>query len=213
MRASSTISTTSPSRWSPYSGPIHPFGTAWRGPTVPWATANNVNIVCSGPAPLVREITDRYRRGWAAAGHRPEQMPFMGLTRSVVVADTDREAVDIARRAYRCWYRSFILLWEKHGSRPINAFYPDNFDDVQRGGFGIAGAPTTVRDALLAQAREAGNNYLVCRFAFGDLSLAEASRSVDLFGRLVMPALEENQDATNGGRRLPERGMNSSPAA
>jgi alkanesulfonate monooxygenase SsuD/methylene tetrahydromethanopterin reductase-like flavin-dependent oxidoreductase (luciferase family) len=91
---------------------------------VPWATANNVNIVCSGPAPLVREITDRYRREWAAAGHRPEQMPFMGLTRSVVVADTDREAVDIARRAYRCWYRSFILLWEKHGSRPINAFYP-----------------------------------------------------------------------------------------
>jgi alkanesulfonate monooxygenase SsuD/methylene tetrahydromethanopterin reductase-like flavin-dependent oxidoreductase (luciferase family) len=157
---------------------------------VPWAAANKVNIVCSGGAPVVRKITDRYRSEWLAAGNREEDMPLVGMTRSVVVAETDREALDIARRAYRCWYRSFILLWEKHGTRPVNAFYPDNFDEVQQGGFGIAGAPATVRDTLLEQARMAGNSYFVCRFAFGDLSLEESLRSVDLFARSVMPAFD-----------------------
>jgi alkanesulfonate monooxygenase SsuD/methylene tetrahydromethanopterin reductase-like flavin-dependent oxidoreductase (luciferase family) len=155
---------------------------------VPWAAANGVNIVSSGSAAMVRTIGDRYRSEWSAAGRSPRDLPLMGMVRSVIVADTDREAHEIARRAYRQWYRSFILLWEKHGTRPINASFPDNFDAVQQGGFGIAGAPATVRDALLEQTRAAGNSYLVCRFAFGDLSLEESSRSVDLFTREVMPA-------------------------
>ena len=33
-------------------------------------------------------------------------------------------------------------------------------------------------------------NYLVCRFAFGDLTEAESMRSVELFVRDVMPELE-----------------------
>jgi alkanesulfonate monooxygenase SsuD/methylene tetrahydromethanopterin reductase-like flavin-dependent oxidoreductase (luciferase family) len=158
---------------------------------VPWAAANRVNIVSSGPAPVVRKITDRYRGEWEAAGRSAEDLPLMGMTRSVVVAETDREALEIARRAHRRWHQSFILLWEKHGTRPVNAFYPDNFDEAQRGGFGIAGAPATVRDALLEQSRVAGNSYIVCRFAFGDLALEESLRSVDLFTRLVMPAFAE----------------------
>lgn len=160
---------------------------------VPWAAAHAVNIVSSGPPALIRQITDRYRREWAALGHRLETIPLMGMTRSIVIAETDEEALSIARRAHRCWYASFILLWEKHGSRPLNAFYPDNFDDAQRGGFGVAGSPGTVRDALSAQVREAGNNYLVCRLAFGDLSFAESRRSLEMFAREVMPALTADQ--------------------
>jgi len=34
----------------------------------------------------------------------------------------------------------------------------------------------TMRDALLEQSSIAGNSYLVCRFAFGDLSLEESLR-------------------------------------
>jgi hypothetical protein len=43
---------------------------------------------------------------------------------------------------------------------------------LQRAGFGITGGPGTVRDALLEQFPLRGNySHLVCRFAFGDLSL------------------------------------------
>jgi alkanesulfonate monooxygenase SsuD/methylene tetrahydromethanopterin reductase-like flavin-dependent oxidoreductase (luciferase family) len=170
-----------------------PHPPLWYGMARPegtsWAAANKVNIVCNGPAAVVRAVTDRYRREWAAAGQRADDMPLMGMTRTIVVAEAEQEALAIARRAHRRWHESFILLWDKHGTRPINAFYPDNFDEAQQRGFGIAGTPAIVRDALLDQIREAGNNYLVCRFAFGDMTLEESLRSVELFARDVMPAL------------------------
>ena len=82
-----------------------------------------------------------------------------------------------------------MKMWDKHGTRPINAFYPDNFDEAQQMGFGIAGTPATVRDALARQIAEAGVNYLVCRLAFGDMALAESLRSLELFAQHVMPEL------------------------
>jgi len=45
---------------------------------------------------------------------------------------------------------------------------------------------------LRAQLAESGANYLVCRFAFGDLTLAESLRTVELFQRHVMPGLRES---------------------
>jgi hypothetical protein len=56
---------------------------------------------------------------------------------------------------------------------------------------GFAGTAAEVRDALLAQAAETGVNYLVSRFAFGDLTLMESLRSATLFAQEVMPALAE----------------------
>ena len=156
---------------------------------LPWVVANRVNIVCNGPPTLVRQVTDGYRRAWADAGHAPDTLPLMGMTRTVVVAESDGEALAAARRAHRRWYESFILLWDKHGTRPINAFYPDNFDEAQQRGYGIAGTPATVRDALQKQLAEARTNYLVCRFAFGDMPLAESQRSLELFTRAVWPEL------------------------
>ena len=36
---------------------------------LPWVVANRVNVVCNGPPALVRQVTDGYRRDWAAAGN------------------------------------------------------------------------------------------------------------------------------------------------
>jgi alkanesulfonate monooxygenase SsuD/methylene tetrahydromethanopterin reductase-like flavin-dependent oxidoreductase (luciferase family) len=170
-----------------------PYPPLWYGLArpdgLPWVVANRVNIVCNGPPALVRQVTDGYRRAWAAAGNRPEDLPLMGMTRTVVIAETEREALEVARRAHRRWHQSFILLWDKHGTRPVNAFYPDNFDEAQARGFGFAGTPAMVRDGLLKQLEEARTNYLVCRFAFGDMALGESLRSVELFARAVMPEL------------------------
>jgi alkanesulfonate monooxygenase SsuD/methylene tetrahydromethanopterin reductase-like flavin-dependent oxidoreductase (luciferase family) len=156
---------------------------------LPWVVANRVNIVCNGPPSLVRQVTDGYRQAWAAGGNGADTLPLMGMTRTIVVADSDAEAQGIARRAHKRWHRSFMQLWNKHGSRPINAFYPDNFEEVQQAGFGFAGTSASVCDALAAQIAETGVNYLVCRFAFGDMALAESQRSLELFARQVMPAL------------------------
>jgi alkanesulfonate monooxygenase SsuD/methylene tetrahydromethanopterin reductase-like flavin-dependent oxidoreductase (luciferase family) len=162
---------------------------------LPWVVANRVNVVCNGPPALVRQVTDGYRRSWAEAGNSADTLPLMGMTRTIVVAETDAEALDVARRAHRRWHRSFMQLWEKHGTRPINAFYPDSFEEVERLGFGVAGSPTKVRDVLMRQIADAGVNYQVCRFAFGDTELQESLRSLELFAAKVMPELASTAPA------------------
>ncbi|HEY7086410.1 MAG TPA: LLM class flavin-dependent oxidoreductase [Hyphomicrobiaceae bacterium] len=156
---------------------------------LPWVVANSVNIVCNGPPALVGQVTAGYRRAWADAGRDPLALPRMGMTRTIVVADSASDALSIARRAHRRWHQSFMQLWNKHGTKPINAYYPDDFEEVQRTGFGVAGTAVTVRDALARQIAQAGVNYLVCRFAFGDMVQAESQRSLELFTQYVMPEL------------------------
>jgi alkanesulfonate monooxygenase SsuD/methylene tetrahydromethanopterin reductase-like flavin-dependent oxidoreductase (luciferase family) len=144
---------------------------------------------------MVRGVVDSYRAQWRAAGHTAAELPLIAMTRHIVIADTDDDAMAIARRAYERWYASFILLWNRHGTKPFRAAYPDNFDDAARMGYGVAGTPGKVRAVLAAQVAEAGVNYFLCRVAFGDLSLGESLRSVELFTREVMPALIAAREA------------------
>ena len=156
---------------------------------VKWCVENKVNAVVNGPLARVREMTDRYRSEWAAAGHAPAAMPLVGTTRHVVIADSEREAVDIARRAYARWHASFMVLWRKHGTQPMFAAFPEDFDAVRKAGLLAAGTPAQVEALLASEIAQTGVNYLLMRFAFGDLRLEESMRSVDLFEKHVMPAL------------------------
>jgi alkanesulfonate monooxygenase SsuD/methylene tetrahydromethanopterin reductase-like flavin-dependent oxidoreductase (luciferase family) len=162
---------------------------------VPWAVENRINIVCNAPLPVVRGVVDSYRAQWRSAGRSAGELPLIGMNRHVVIADTAEEALASARHAYKRWYESFILLWNRHGGTPFRAAYPDNFDDAARMGFGVAGTPAQVRDVLAAQVAETGINYFLCRAAFGDLSYAQTLRSVELFAREVMPALVATRQA------------------
>jgi alkanesulfonate monooxygenase SsuD/methylene tetrahydromethanopterin reductase-like flavin-dependent oxidoreductase (luciferase family) len=158
---------------------------------VEWCVRNGVNVVSNAQTGTVREVTDRYRALWAAAGHDAASIPFMGTTRHVVIAPTRAEALAAARRAYLRWHGSFMFLWRKHGAQPQFASFPDTFDELLERGQAAAGTPQEVLRMLSAQAQGAGVNYLLCRFAFGDLSFEESLRSLLLFNDHVMPALEE----------------------
>jgi hypothetical protein len=54
---------------------------------------------------------------------------------------------------------------------------------------GLCGSPPTVTEIIRKQMSEAGADYFVGQFAFGDLTLDETLHSIDLFAREVMPAL------------------------
>jgi hypothetical protein len=56
-------------------------------------------------------------------------------------------------------------------------------------GQAIAGSPSTVAAFLKPQIADSGVNYLVGQMAFGDLTLDEMLRSIELFSAKVMPAL------------------------
>jgi alkanesulfonate monooxygenase SsuD/methylene tetrahydromethanopterin reductase-like flavin-dependent oxidoreductase (luciferase family) len=170
-----------------------PHPPLWYGVSKPegavWPAQHKVNIVTNTPAAMARPITDAYRAAWAAAGNRAADLPLIGMNRHVVIAETDDAARAIARRGYLRWHASFMKLWIKHGTKPPNAMYPESFDALEQLGLGVAGTPATVRAALASHIETAGINYLACRFAFGDLSLEESRRSLDLFAAEVMPTL------------------------
>ncbi|MCB1956961.1 MAG: LLM class flavin-dependent oxidoreductase [Rhodocyclaceae bacterium] len=168
-----------------------PHPPLWYGIGVPdsaiWAAQNAVNIMCNQSTARARAVTDRYKAEWAAAGKAAEALPKMGLTRHIVVADSEAEAVSAGARAYARWRSSFMYLWDRHGISPINVSYPESFEAMQEAGLAIAGTVGTVRDTVSRQVEEAGINYFLGRFAFGDLSFEESARSVELFAQEVAP--------------------------
>ena len=159
--------------------------------SVPWCVQHRVNVVTNAPADLMRRISDGYRAEWKRAGNDATEMPFVGTTKHIVMADTEREALETAKRAYALWHSSFMHLFKKNGSKPRFAVYSENFDEVRASGLVVAGTPDTVIRSLRGMISDSGLNYLLCRFAFGDMSLAESVRSANLFAEHVMPALRD----------------------
>ena len=147
------------------------------------------NTVVGMQAEGVGQFAARYRAAWAALGRDPAAMPLIGLSRHVVVGDTDKEAQSAAKRAFALWYDALIHLWRAHGVGLPRQMIPADFEPALDGGYIVAGSAATVRDRLKHDNAVAGINYCLCRMAFGDLSFEESSRSVELFAREVMPAL------------------------
>ena len=114
--------------------------------------------------------------------------PLLGMSRHIVVADSDTEVDEEARTAYAQWFANLNLLWTQRGV-PIPLNFPSDFDDAVNAGFCVVGSPATVRDRLLPQVEMAGINYLLGRLAFGNLALERSLRSVELLEQEVLPAL------------------------
>ncbi len=180
-----------PIEMTPFQTPHPPlwYGLG-RAEQIPWAAKNRVNIVGNLFSGGMRGLTDAYRAEWRAQGNDPAEMPLMGTSRHVVVAETEKEALEIARRGYDKWRASFLKLWKAHGIMPVmHAVFPERFEDAEAEGRAVAGTADKVRDFLLREATEGGLNYLLCRFAFGDMTGEESLHSLDLFVRRVMPDL------------------------
>jgi alkanesulfonate monooxygenase SsuD/methylene tetrahydromethanopterin reductase-like flavin-dependent oxidoreductase (luciferase family) len=146
------------------------------------------NYVTQDTASAARPYTDAFRAEWARVG-AGRTMPKLGLARFVIVAESDDAALALARRAYPKWHANFSHLYKRFGRAPSGGERSPNFDDIRHGGRGVAGSAKSVIDILRTQSAEAGTDYVIAQFAFGDMSLAEAMHSVDLFVREVMPAL------------------------
>ena len=155
------------------------------------AARQGLNIVSLDPAGKTREFTDRYCEVWRGAQAGNPVAPLIGLGRFIFVADTDDEALQIARRAYPVWHRSFNYLFHHRGGKGPVHQRPSELDALIQIGQGIAGSPATVTKFLQNQMTESGCNYLVGQFAFGDLWPEETARSLNLFINQVMPRLQE----------------------
>ncbi len=149
----------------------------------------SLNVVVGMNPEGVGAFAARYRAAWNTLGHDKATLPFIGLSRHVVVGDTDHEARSAAKRAYALWYDALLHLWRAHGVGLPRQMIPADFENALDGGYIVAGSAGTVRDRLKRDNDVAGINYCLCRLAFGDLSFEESRRSVELLAGEVMPAL------------------------
>jgi alkanesulfonate monooxygenase SsuD/methylene tetrahydromethanopterin reductase-like flavin-dependent oxidoreductase (luciferase family) len=177
-----------PIELEPFQKPHPPI---WYGVHAPDSAARaarrGLNVVSLDPPAATCAAFDSFRSAWREArGDSPP--PLMGLGRFIVVAETDQQALAVARRAYPRWHASFTHLRRRHNR--VNAHpRPPTFDELSEVGQGIAGSPARVTEALRAQIEATGCNYLVGQFAFGDLTLEETLSSITRFAQEVMPVL------------------------
>ena len=158
-----------------------------REDAVPWAVRHRANIVSNLPAFAARSIMEAHRAAWDEAND--DDVPYRGLVRHIVVAETQTEADRIAAHGYPRWRDSFLYLWLKHGTKlPSPAALPSpSFAEAEVSGRAIAGTPDKVAAFIRRMAAESGVNYVLCRFAFGDISEDDARQSASLFARDVIP--------------------------
>ena len=105
-----------------------------------------------------------------------------------MIADSDGDALELARPAWREWFASLNHLWRAHGVRVPLPFTEDP-DHALAAGWCLAGTASTVRDRLRDECHRAGVTYMLARFAFGGLPLDASLRSVRVFCDEVAPAL------------------------
>jgi alkanesulfonate monooxygenase SsuD/methylene tetrahydromethanopterin reductase-like flavin-dependent oxidoreductase (luciferase family) len=109
----------------------------------------------------------------------------VGAVRHFFVADTDREAEQIARPAYKIYYDNIVKLWRDHGAIP--SMFTDDLDRACSADAAIVGSPATVRERIARYFEQTSCNYLVLSFAWGSLTHEQSLKSLNLFASKVMP--------------------------
>jgi alkanesulfonate monooxygenase SsuD/methylene tetrahydromethanopterin reductase-like flavin-dependent oxidoreductase (luciferase family) len=178
-----------PMELGPVQKPMPPFWYGVHGPeSAARAARQGFNVVTNEGTAAAREVALAYRA--ASAGVAANAQPKVGVTRFFVLAESDAEALRIGRRAYARWHASFYELQWRTGTPTLYEKSPD-FDVAVADGTAFAGTAETVVRAVRVSLAGVPVNYLLGQFAFGDLSPAETLRSIELFSRHVMPALEK----------------------
>jgi alkanesulfonate monooxygenase SsuD/methylene tetrahydromethanopterin reductase-like flavin-dependent oxidoreductase (luciferase family) len=105
------------------------------------------------------------------------------------VAETDDAARAIAHAAYPRWRDAIDFLWRRANTEfVLKDIYPGDFAALERIGHGVAGSPATVGDYLTRLRAETGVNTVLCQMVFGDMRFEDAARSIEIFGREIIPA-------------------------
>lgn len=166
-----------------------------------WAGEHGLHFATNGPSARARVNIDAFKEALAKRGapaHPKAEFSggvAIGVSRQVVVADTDEEAERIARPANAHHHANLTYLLRVNQNSDLvnrlNIPSAGNYDEAVRLGAVIAGSPRTVLEKIEAQVDELGINYLIAYMFFGTMTLPQALRSLSLFRSEVMPKLEK----------------------
>jgi alkanesulfonate monooxygenase SsuD/methylene tetrahydromethanopterin reductase-like flavin-dependent oxidoreductase (luciferase family) len=162
-----------------------------------YAGRHGMNVVLAGRADGIRAQAEIYREAWQAHRDEPDRLnghvaePKIGANYKLYVAETDEEALAVARPAQRQHHHSLVKLWHDFGAEPIGRGFTDDLDLMIRRRTALIGSPARVREEVAEFFETSGCNYLVCHVHFGGMTHEQALRSLRLFAEEVMPAFAE----------------------
>jgi len=166
-----------------------------------WAGEHGMHFCSNGPTAAAAANIAVFRDALTQSGGPAQpkaEFPggcAIGVTRQIVVADTDEEARRIAEPAVRHLHANLTYLLRVHANsdfvKRLNIPGTDNFDKNVELGTVIAGTPETVIARIREQAGAMGINYLIAYLFFGCMTLPQALRSMHLFANEVMPEIAD----------------------
>lgn len=164
--------------------------------SVEYVAKHGYNFAAIGPAAHVRQLVDTYWTIRDAHTRDPGRLnahvtePKVGVMRQVFVADTDAEALSAARSAHGDWYHSITKLWHTHNDHSVDGLFA--WEPAVQSQTIMFGSPARVREQMAQLLEVTGCNYVICSFAWGSFSHAQALHSLQLFTEEVMPAFSSN---------------------
>ena len=186
----------------PLQQPTPPF---WYGSSnttgAAWSGDHGMHFVANGPTDYAKVNIDAYREALAKRGGPEHPKPefkngaAIGALRHIVVAETDEEARKLAKPNVDYHVGSLNWLRKQHAQNDaqVRGLVPRGmtFEEWEKDGMAIAGSPKTVLAEIERQADKLGLNYLLTYLFFGNLTLEQAMRSLELMRTEVMPKLEK----------------------
>lgn len=180
-----------------------PWPAFWYGSSnttgAAWAGEHGMHFTANGPTNFAKVNIDAFRAALARRGGAEQPKAefaggaAIGALRNIVLADTDEEAMRIARPAARHHLSALNHLRAKHGitefSNRLNVPRAATLEGMIEEGTYIVGSPATALAALRKQTDILGANYILLYMMFGDLALGDALRSLRLFQTEVMPVV------------------------
>jgi alkanesulfonate monooxygenase SsuD/methylene tetrahydromethanopterin reductase-like flavin-dependent oxidoreductase (luciferase family) len=162
----------------------------------PWAAERGINILGLRGADSVRQVTDLFRGRWEELGRPVAELPFCGVNRHIVVADTEAEAFRIAERAFVRYRDSFEWLWRRKDVEMPPVIGAETFAEWHRRGGAFAGTPEGARQYIEELIEATGINYMTMDVAFGGITFEEASQTASLLASEVIPTFTQRRVAS-----------------
>ncbi len=162
---------------------------------VAFVAQHSFNTVLLGGIDRVKQGIDRYWEVWHEHHAEREPRPLVGAQRTVVLADSDDEALNLARPNFRQHYDSLVKLWREHGMNTATETFTPDIDEEIRDHKAFVGTPATVTQQLAEFAEGSTCEYIVIRPMFGDLRREQLEYSMGLFINEVMPAFSGTPSA------------------
>lgn len=175
-----------------------PYPPLWYPGSVEYAGRMGLNFV-SGR--ITRELRERYEECFEEGKDNAERLnphvtePKIASSQFVYVAETDEEA---RRVTERCLAYLGGMIRRSDSTLPphlqefvLGPYKPAKNIDYpgQEGHKVVCGSVERVREYFEEYVAEGAVNYLIINLPFGDMTMEEANRAIDLFVEEVMPAV------------------------